>query len=408
MAADMSKGKSPFYPGQPVPVELFVGRAKQIDRIMNRAVAQVSAGKPIAVFVQGEYGIGKSSIAGFVQWIAEKHQALHGIYAPLGGARELSDVAVTVLEATLRSGAFDPKRSEKVRNWLAKYIGRQELFGFTLNAEALRKDAPSLATPFGMLGFLTETVERLKDDGIKGIFLVLDEINGITENPQFANFIKGLVDTNAMSSKPLPLLLMLCGVEERRRQMIQKHQPVDRIFDVIEIESMDVKEMEAFFQRAFDSVSMPVEPSAMSILTQYSAGFPKIMHLVGDAAFWIDRDGIIKQADALTAVFLAAEEVGKKYVDQQVYRALRSPDYKSILAKIGKMDPDTMSFKKADVASGLTESEKKKFNNFLQEMKSLNVLRSGDVPGEYIFNVRMVRLYIWLQSLEEKNRQAGE
>ena len=408
MAADMSKGKSPFYPGQPVPVELFVGRAKQIDRIMNRAVAQVSAGKPIAVFVQGEYGIGKSSIAGFVQWIAEKHEALHGIYAPLGGARELSDVAVTVLEATLRSGAFDPKRSEKVRNWLAKYIGRQELFGFTLNAEALRKDAPSLATPFGMLGFLTETVERLKDDGIKGIFLVLDEINGITENPQFANFIKGLVDTNAMSSKPLPLLLMLCGVEERRRQMIQKHQPVDRIFDVIEIESMDVKEMEAFFQRAFDSVSMPVAPSAMSILTQYSAGFPKIMHLVGDAAFWIDRDGIIKQADALTAVFLAAEEVGKKYVDQQVYRALRSPDYKSILAKIGKMDPDTMSFKKADVASGLTESEKKKFNNFLQEMKSLNVLRSGDVPGEYIFNVRMVRLYIWLQSLEEKNRQAGK
>ena len=335
MAADMSKGKSPFYPGQPVPVELFVGRAKQIDRIMNRAVAQVSAGKPIAVLVQGEYGIGKSSIAGFVQWIAEKHQALHGIYAPLGGARELSDVAVTVLEATLRSGAFDPKRSEKVRNWLAKYIGRQELFGFTLNAEALRKDAPSLATPFGMLGFLTETVERLKDDGIKGIFLVLDEINGITENPQFADFIKGLVDTNAMSSKPLPLLLMLCGVEERRRQMIQKHQ---------------------------------------------------------DAAFWIDRDGIIKQADALTAVFLAAEEVGKKYVDQQVYRALRSPDYKSILAKIGKMDPDTMSFKKADVASGLTESEKKKFNNFLQKMKSLNVLRSGDVPGEYIFNVRMVRL----------------
>jgi len=217
-------------------------------------------------------------------------------------------VAVTVLEATLRSGAFDPKRSEKVRNWLAKYIGKQELFGFTGNAEALRKDAPSLATPFGMLGFLTETVERLKDDGIMGIFLVLDEINGITENPQFANFIKGLVDTNAMSSKPLPLLLMLCGVEERRRQMIQKHQPVDRIFDVIEIEAMDVKEMESFFKRAFDSVSMPVEPSAMSILTQYSAGFPKMMHLIGDAAFWIDRDGIIKLPDALEAVFLAADE----------------------------------------------------------------------------------------------------
>lgn len=271
-----------------------------------------------------------------------------------------------------------------------------------MNAEALRKDAPSLATPFGLLGFLAETVQRLKDDGIKGIFLTLDEINGITENPQVANFIKGLVDTNAMSSKPLPLLLMLCGVEERRREMIQKHQPVDRIFDVIEIESMDVKEMESFFRRAFDSVSMSVEPSAMTLLTQYSAGFPKIMHLVGDAAFWIDRDGIIKEDDALAAVFLAADEVGKKYVDQQVYKALRSPDYKSILAKIGKMNPNTMSFMKADVASGLTESEKKKFNNFLQKMKSLKVLRSGDIQGEYIFKVRMVRLYIWLQSLEQR------
>jgi hypothetical protein len=34
-------------------------------------------------------------------------------------------------------------------------------------------------------------------------------------------------------------------------------------------------------------------------------------------------------------------------------------------------------------------------------MKKLKVLRSGEVPGEYIFNMRMARLYIWLQSLEK-------
>jgi hypothetical protein len=36
---------------------------------------------------------------------------------------------------------------------------------------------------------------------------------------------------------------------------------------------------------------------------------------------------------------LAADEVGKKYVDQQVYKALRSKDYHSILAKIAKLNP---------------------------------------------------------------------
>ena len=398
---ETTKGKSPFYPGQPVPVELFAGRTAQIERIMTRGVGQVASGKPVAMFVQGEYGIGKSSIAGLAQWLAETDHGLHVIYAPLGGAKDNSDVAAAVLEATVRSGAFNPKRSEKIRGWLAKYIGNSNC-SVDLNAEALRQDAPNLSTAFGMLEFLSETKKRLGDDGVGGIFLVLDEINGITANPDFSHFIKGLVDTNAMSRDPLPLLLMLCGVEERRREMIQKHEPIDRIFDVIEIEAMNKQEMEDFFTRAFESVSMKIDREAMEMLTFFSAGFPKIMHLVGDAAYWIDRDGIIDKDDATQAVIMAADEVGKKYVDQQVYKALRSVDYRSILKKIAKMGPDSMSFIKADVASGLTETEKKKFNNFLQKMKSLRVLRSGDVKGEYVFNVRMVRLYIWLQRRTEK------
>ena len=77
------KGKSPFYPGQPVPNELFIGRFQQIHHIMERGVGQVEAGKPIAIYVQGEYGIGKSSIAAFVQWLAEREHGLHAIYASL-------------------------------------------------------------------------------------------------------------------------------------------------------------------------------------------------------------------------------------------------------------------------------------------------------------------------------------
>lgn len=398
----MTKGKSPFYPGQPVPVELFVGRASQIERIITRGVRQVALGKSIAMYIQGEYGIGKSSIASFIRWIAEKDHGLHGIYAPLGGAKNLADVAAGILEATVRSGVFDPKRSERIQNWLSRYIGKQELFGFSLNLENLKKDAPSLSTSFGMLSFLHEAKSRMGDLGIKGVVLIIDEINGIASDPQFAHFIKGLVDTNAVSPLPMPLLLMLCGVEERRREMIQKHQPIDRIFDVIEIEAMSKDESMVFFERAFNSVQISVETEAMETLIHYSAGFPKIMHLVGDTAFWIDRDGVIDKADANRAVIEAADEVGKKYVDQQIYKALRSVDYHSILKKIAKMGPEVLSFTKAQVSSGLTESEKRKFNNFLQKMQKLNVIRLGDVRGEYVFNLRMVRLYIWLQSLKKQ------
>ena len=390
---EISKGKSPFYPGQPVPVELFVGRISQIDRIMTRGVIQVAAGKPVALYVQGEYGIGKSSIAGYVQWLAERENGLHCIYVSLGAAHTLEDVGVAVLEATVRSGAFDPKRAEKIRDWLAKYIGEQSLFGLTIHTEALKKDAPAIAS--GMLPFLAQAFERLREAGVKGIFLVMDEINGVTANPKFAHFIKGLVDTNAMSREPLPLLLMLCGVEERRREMIRHHQPVDRIFDVVEVEAMNKLEMEEFFRRAFDSVQMSVNEDAMKSMIHWSAGFPKIMHLVGDAAYWIDKDGIVDHDDAIEAVLAAAEDVGKKYVDQQVYKALRSTDYHSILRKVAKTGLD-MTFQRSEIAKGLTEAERRKLPNFLRKMRTLNVIRSGDIQGEYVFNVRMVRVYIWL------------
>ena len=361
-------------------------------------MAQVAAGKPVAIFVQGEYGIGKSSIAGFIQKVAEYEHGLHGIYAPLGAASSIEDVGAAILEATVRSGALNSRRSEIVREWLSKYIGQQSFFGVTLHVDALKKDAPAITS--GILPFLREVRDRLQDTGVKGIFLVLDEINGITANSKFAHFIKGIVDTNALSREPLPLLLMLCGVEERRREMIRQHQPTDRIFDVVEIAPLSGSETKEFFQKAFASAQMTITEKALDLFATYSGGFPKIMHLIGDAAYWRDQDGQVDDQDAYGALLVAAEEVGSKFVDQQVYKELKSPDYRAILKVIGKSGLG-MSFRRSDVVSGLTDAQKKKMGNFLQKMKKLGVIRSGENQGEYVFTGRMARLYIWLKSSEQ-------
>lgn len=395
---NINKGKSPFYPGQPVPIEFFIGRMNQIQRIA-RAVGQVELGKPQAIFLTGEYGIGKSSLAGFMKCFAEQNNHILGIHILLGGAETLEDVATKTVETVIKMQIYGGSTTEKIRNFLSKYIGKQELFGFSINLEALKADSPNIS--HGYLPFLRELHNRLQEDGIKGLMLILDEINGITNNRQFAHFIKGLVDENALNKEPLPLMLMLCGVEERRREMIQHHQPVERIFDIVEIKPMDENEMRDFFSKTFNSVNMQLREEAMSLLCHYSAGFPKIMHIIGDVVFWTDQDNIIDREDALRGILIAAEDIGKKFVDNQVYNALRSKDYHSILAKLGKEKFD-LSFQKGPIEKGLSEKEKGKFNNFLQRMKKLKVLKSGEERGEYIFNSRLVRLYILLNSLERK------
>ncbi len=397
-----SKGRSPFFPDQPVPVELFVGRGEQIKRIMTRGVEQAAKGKPTYVFLEGEYGIGKTSVAQFVQWMAERDKKLLGIYTTLDRAESMDDVGIAVLDGTLKAGVYNPTLGEKVRAAFAKYMGEQTLFGVTIRTEALRKEGPQITQ--GLLPFLNQTWSRVKDDGIRGICLVLDEINGIANNPKFAPFLKGMSDVNAPTSpgKPsVPLLLILVGVEERRRQIGSHHPSVGGIFDVVKIDPLSNDEMADFYLRAFESVKFTVEKSAMDILTHYAAGFPKIMHIIGNAAFWIDRDGIIDKADAISAVITAADEIGKKYVDHQVYEAIRSETYRSILHKIGKIGPADLMFTKKDIEGVLAESEKKKLNNFLQKMKDLKVLRSSGSAGSYEFASRMVRLYIWLRSLDK-------
>lgn len=393
---NITKGKSPFYPEQPVPVEFFTGRTAEIERI-SRAIGQVTHGKLQAVFLIGEYGIGKSSLAGYMKYDAEKNSHLLGIHVFLGGVKTLEDIATKTVEAVLRSEAYEPTITDTVRNALAKYVGKQQLFGVSVNLDALKADAPSISN--GYLSFLQELLQRVQPKGINGIMLILDEINGIAANPDFAHFIKTLVDENAVSRKPLPLLLMLCGVDERRRDMIEQHKPVERIFDIVEIEPMNTDEMKDFFTKTFSEAGIRIEEDAMLLLCKNSAGLPKIMHIIGNAVFWASKSNVIDKKTATEGIFTAAEEVGRKFVDQQVYKALRSKDYHSILAKLAT---DTaVSFQKSDFVKGLSEKEKTKFDNFLQRMKQLNVLKSGDVGGEYIFNSRLVRLYIFLNSLDK-------
>jgi AAA ATPase domain len=397
-----TKSESPFCPGQPVPAELFVGREKEIERI-TRALTQVAAGKPQAIFVTGEYGIGKSSLAGFIRFLAEKKHNLFGIHVFLGSADTPEDVAIRTVESILKAGAYNATWTEATRDALAKYVGKQSLFGFSINLDALKTDGPNLSR--GYLPLLGGVYQRTQEQGTKGIALILDEINGITSNSQFAHFIKALVDENALARPPLPLLLMLCGVEERRREMIQSHQPVERIFDIAEIKPMNEAEMRSFFEGAFASQQITLEEDALNLLMHFSAGYPKVMHIIGDAAFWIDKDGKIDLSDAMRAVRAAAEDVGRKFVDQQVLKALRSKDYLSILRKLAKTDFD-LAFRKSQIADGLTGTERRKFNNFLQKMKKLGVLRAGDEMGEYVFNSRLARLYILLNSAEAEQSKS--
>jgi len=360
--------------------------------MIMRAARQVALRKQENVFITGEYGIGKSSVAAFVREAAERECQLTGFHVFLGGVATLEEMIGQVVSSVVQQ-AHSRGQFDRLRGLLGRYVKELTLFGVTLNLEAVRRDAAEMSR--GFLGFLRQIHLSLAEHHA-GMILVLDDLNGITSEPRFASLLKSTVAEIAVGGRPLPLLLILTGAPERREEMI-RHQPsIARIFQIAEISPLEEVQVKAFYVKAFQSVGFRVEKKALGLMARWAGGQPKLMHEIGEQTFWRSQAHLITPEVAQLGILAAADAVGRKYF-ASIQHALRSADYHSILKKIGAMDVG-LSFSKADVERRLSESEKRKLNSFLQRMKKLGGLRPGASRGEWVFPNELLRLYLLMEA----------
>lgn len=393
--ADIIAKESPFSPGKPVQPEYFVARTKEIQRL-ERAIKQTVSGRNENIFIAGQRGIGKSSLAGFIKYFAEKEYGLVGSHCHLGGIASLEDMMGEIFQRLLQD-CTDKSLFEKLKKGFSSYIKGVTLFGveieFTKDKEHLR----TLVSNF--LPILRKIYEDVKDSGKKGLLLILDDLNGLTDIPQFSPFLKSFVDELATSGKPLPIFLVLVGLPERRAELI-KHQPsVARIFDIVDLPTMTGSECEKFFVDMFNRVDITIDTEeALPMMMGLSKGFPMLMHEIGDAVFWQNEDNCISEKDAMQGIMEAAQVVGRKYIDPQVSKLLRSKTYASILRTIHKKAPLGGMFNRQKIMKELPESEKRNFDNFLQRSTNLGIIEPLEARGEYKFVNPLHQLYAWYEA----------
>jgi len=395
-----NKEKSPFTPGSPVPVELFVGRSNQIRELI-RYVKQTSSGKQENIFLIGDRGIGKSSLASFLRyWVATQMNML-GVHVFLGRTSTLEQMVRHIFEQLLKE--------TKVQTWFndiaglfGKYIKEIGLFGISVSFSPPEEDLKELVRKFpeALYNFLGK-IKKQK----AGLFIALDDINGLAEQKEFADWYKSFVDEVATHYKDFPVFTMLIGLPEKRDCLSSLQPSLMRIFRIVEIEKLSDSEVEQFISQAFDQANIKIEPDAIDLMVRYTSGLPLLMHEIGDATFWLDNDGLINNDDASHGILIAAEKVGEKYLDPKVYRAIKSTRYRSILRKLGE-EPISRNFLRRNLESKLDENEKKVFNNFLRKMRNLGVIEL-DVErgsGAYRFINEIYPIYIWMESIKSKKK----
>jgi AAA+ ATPase superfamily predicted ATPase len=397
----MDPEHSPFTPGQPVPIEFFVGRVGEINQLRS-LVRAACRGQFRVGFVAGERGIGKSSLVSFLRHLVERDEGVAGAHVFLGGVDTLPEMVRRTFDRLLKDSLERPWH-QKIRELFGKHVRQIGLFGISVELELAEPDLGSLVN--GFAPSLRRLLEQLQGER-KALLLILDDINGLARSAEFANWLKSIVDEVATSGAGLAACLLLVGLEERRRELIGLQPSLARVFDLVEIKPWSKEETTDFFRKAFGQRKVDVEQTALGIMVRFSGGLPVLAHEIGDAVWRVAAGSPVKEHEASRGVVDAAEVIGRKLLEPQVLQAIRSQRYRSILRKLAA-HPLRLTFRRADLLKALSPEEKKVLDNFLTRMRKLGVILpdAEGGPGAYRFSNQLHALYFYIEAERAKREE---
>ena len=252
--------------------------------------------------------------------------------------------------------------------------------------------------------YLTDLVNNFEDKD--GIFIVIDDINGLSETPEFANWYKSFTDTLATSFyEKAPITIMLTGYPEKFNKLYDHNPSFSRIFHLHKVSILNNDEIINFYKEIFESNNFKWEEESLKFMAKYSSGMPTMMQEIGEATFLVDNDYIISKKDGIQGIINAGKIIGLKYLQPLLDEKIRSEKYISILDKISEKlstSPDD-TFTKKEFMDILSESEIKVFKDFISRARKLGIieLASSKKQGVYQFTNNLYPIYFYIQTINK-------
>ena len=386
--------ESPFEPGNPVSPENFVGRIESITKILRYAKS-ASNGKMQHFFLTGNKGMGKTSLAEFVKDYIENNLGMTGVYISNKDNNTVEGLINLICEA-MHYKSSKNNITDKIKS-VFDYIDSLEYKNAKLNFNNTNniKLSNDLYSNFHL--YLKDFIDDINPE--KGIFLVIDDINGLSDSENFVNWYKRLSDTVAVERLNLKLYVLFAGYPEKFDNLINVEPSFSRIFHYEEIGALDDEEVKKFFKDTFQKVNIQCEDEVLKLFTFFSSGLPLVMQNIGDYAFWSAENNEISEDVAIESIISAGNEIGNKQL-KNILKQIKTDLYKQILLKLGQYH--LFSFSKTDFLDKLDNNEKLVFDDFLEYMLDLGILISYDSENNeiYEFTNQLYYTYFMIKSLE--------
>ena len=394
---------SPFEPTRPVSPRKFKGRLKDTQKILRQIPRTIHNGMPEHFFITGKKGMGKTSFVRYVARQAEDDYQMIPVYLSNDKGNTLDELIRRLLEALFRE-IYKESWGEKLIELFVDNIQEIKIGGSGFSLKDNQKVVENIKKNF--VDFMISLCKNLHDK--KGVFIVIDDINGLSNNVEFTDWYKGVMETLLFQEYDVPVIFTLISYPNEFDNLVNINESFARMFQLIEIDNLDDKDIAEFFKSSFEEVGIEFEDEVESLHSMifFSYGMPLIMQQIGDSIFFFFFDTFkINENIVYLGIAQAADELGNKQLKSKLNK-IRSDLYISIFLKLGK--ERLLTFHKSDVKELLSPEENRVFNDFLIRAKDLGILESmgRDNSGEYGFVNRLYIVYFMMLSAKENYEQA--
>lgn len=232
---------NPFLPGHPISPDSFFGRKEDIAKITRYFPRVINQGIPEHFFITGKRGMGKTSFVKYVAKIAEDEYNMFPVYINNEGTNTIDELITKLLDKLFNEFNKTNKGIEFIDSFFSRFEGiNVNGVGFTFRQQ------PDIVVNVkdNFIEFLTDICDNL--DSYNGIFIIIDDVNGLSETPEFANWYKALFETLEFYEEFVPISFTLITYPAKFDQLCEQNPSFSRMFNLITMDKLEDEEVRDF------------------------------------------------------------------------------------------------------------------------------------------------------------------
>ncbi|MBO8092418.1 MAG: cold shock domain-containing protein [Prosthecochloris sp.] len=349
---------NPFMPQQPMTdPNRFAGREESVLNAVDCLFNHKN------LLITGERGIGKSSLAFQLAFLAEGEVVLlDRLKVDTGGYKfayltadhrcipghDLFNIIESLLVSTVQKLGIELDY-DKITTEIGVDV---KLLKAIQKTETTNTRSTELVTYF--VDAIAKIWDRAGAD-FNGLCFLVDEIDCLTEEINLAAFLKATIESLNFKSYP-NISFVLAGVTGVMTDLLTQHKSFSRLFENIELRRMTESELADIVGKALVDSGVTIESEVKTRIINLSDRFPEPIHLLGYHSFRYDDDKNIGVADFERAINFIIRELKRQEFDN-LYGISKDGLGHTILYNISNNSKSV--FTVAELADEIGESERK-------------------------------------------------